>query len=80
VKIGPLSLFDNHIAAWHWKWSLTWRWLLSWRRHTDRQLGIHFLRTYCGGGFTCGINTKRLGDLWLYVQPNMRRPEREARG
>jgi hypothetical protein len=72
MKIGPLSLFEGCIAAWHWKWSLTWRWILSARRHQNVRLGPFAMRTHCGGGVLCGLNTP-LVDIAFGSQPNMRR-------
>jgi hypothetical protein len=65
MKIGPLSLFENHIAAWHWPWSVTWRWLLTIRRHNPAvRLGPFWLPS------VKGINTP-VFDLCLYTQRNM---------
>jgi hypothetical protein len=73
MKVGPLSLFNNHIASWHWPWSLTWRWVLSvHRRNRSVRLGPFFMRTHCGGGVLCGLNTP-LADIVFQSQPNMRR-------
>jgi hypothetical protein len=72
MKIGPLSLFEGCIAAWHWPWSITWRWVLSAGRHMRTRLGFYYVTMYCSGGFLIGLNTP-LVDFALRVQPNMRR-------
>lgn len=79
MKIGALSLFSGHMAAWHWSWSLTWSWILSIRRHQDVKTGLFAIRTYCGRGFMCGLNTPLI-DIVFQSQPAMRRNRNYVQG
>jgi len=70
MKIGQLSLFNGHIAAWHWKWSITWRWILSARWHNPYvRLGGFWIKTHGGECVHCGFNNP-LFDVSFQSQPN----------
>ena len=72
MKIGPLSLFNNHIAGWHWPWSITWRWVLSARRHRKVRFGFFAMRTHCKQGVFCVLNMPLI-DITFQSQPNCKR-------